>query len=83
MTPNVYGDSARPTAIYLVASCIFACGLACIWLTDKLGMVAVITALGSILLVLVGARTIDNVTATKAQADVDKVKAAASGGTQP
>ena len=77
------GDLARPAAIYMLAAAIVACALAAVWTSDKLGLAAVIGALGTVLLGLVGARTIDNVTATKAQAEVDKAKAVASAGTQP
>lgn len=70
-------DLARPFAIYVLSS---ACAVAVLdgaVTTDKLG------AAGLILGVLVGARSLDNQAQVRATADVDKVKAAASGGVQP
>ncbi|MHB8286723.1 MAG: hypothetical protein ACYDD1_18875 [Caulobacteraceae bacterium] len=70
-------DLARPFAIYALAT---TCAVAVLdggVSADKLG------AAGIILSVLVGARSLDNQAQVKATAEVDKVKAAASGGVQP
>jgi hypothetical protein len=81
---QAFGDCARPFSIYAMGAACAAATIGCLFHPDQAAnFVGPIGAAGAVLAALYGAKSYETATQAKATAEVDKAKAAASGGTQP